>query len=1184
MNHARRLSSSSSPRDALAALALALAACGGPASEGLAPTERRGGARVVFDLEAKPLPEIPLPNDVATRLDAGSPTGRRINVSEQAPTALESKVRERFNRLDGFGTYAPITVRFSRALDLTKLADRHDDADFRDDALFLLNVDPKCKRAGEEIALDLGRGRFPVTLYRHSTRVPDERAPMGYRVDDGSNTLFDFDPRGEYNNLLFEERNEDADGDGLLDAGEDLDGDGRLDVANFDDPRACDALSIGSVAHDRCVADHLLTHYERETNTLIARPLWPLEPGCRHAVVLTKRLVGVDGNPIESPFPFVHHRDQRMALEPALPLLERYGVAAGDIAFAWTFTTASDRAELEAVRAGLYGSGPFARLGAEFPVGSLRFWTQGELEPRSKKPADRVLAGPCVAEVLSRFSAEGIQEWPANRCSLEAEVSAIGALVAGEFQAPNLLVDRDGVATPQYPADEDEIWELDPVTGAATYGTSTVPFWCALPIERDTSCSPGNPEGRPFCKPFPVILYAHGYGGSRFEAAGFMGRTTSMGVAACGVDAYGHGLKRLQQDPLAALGFGRINRTLRATGLDAFLPMLTRGRDRDLDNDGLADSGGDMWSSDLFHTRDMVRQSVLEYSQLVRILRAMDGAARSSDGTVLGDVDGDGKVDLGGPANTVGMWGISLGGVLAGVAAGAEPALDAASPNAGGAGLADIAARSAQAGVPQEVVLPIAGPFIGGCLPTDAHQNPLPVGATGGSDCVENEDGDRVGGRLRLMFLVHAVGRFQRHEFGSIDGVTPGDRVRLENLDNGETRTVTIDPRGRFRVAVAADALSPTERRPLLGLVDEPGPVEFERTPELGDRLRLTVLDAAGSPKATVDRFGQIVSFQGTIYPAGAPLVALQEGLALERNTPTFRRFLGLAQQALGPADPAVWSARYFLEPPDVSYEPGPARPRGHVLVVPTAGDRQVPVNTGIANARTAGLLGSWRREPERFGPEVGWRELFTPDPRFGRSIDDELVARFVVEGDSRLQRFPDNAVNPNVLYDVDDVSDGRARFSCGPTDWSALNGENLCPPEVEGQEILFDVPGPAPGKALRLDRPRGDGSFDGFRVPLIRPAGQHGIYNPQPFRTFDADAYMVSFTLRFLASRGRSVRHESGCDCSAASIPAISVAGMPSFPSFGDRACAPTDLKVCSEACATAWGIVTPPNVACTP
>ena len=69
-------------------------------------------------------------------------------------------------------------------------------------------------------------------------------------------------------------------------------------------------------------------------------------------------------------------------------------------------------------------------------------------------------------------------------------------------------------------------------------------------------------------------------------------------------------------------------------------------------------------------------------------------------------------------------------------------------------------------------------------------------------------------------------------------------------------------------------------------------------------------------------------------------------------------------------------------------------------------------------------------------------------DGRVGDRSDD----RHVVGGDGHLQRYGDNPINPNVLYDIDDVSDGAAQFSCGPSDWSGAYGESLCPPEVEGQ------------------------------------------------------------------------------------------------------------------------------------
>ena len=216
---------------------------------------------------------------------------------------------------------------------------------------------------------------------------------------------------------------------------------------------------------------------------------------------------------------------------------------------------------------------------------------------------------------------------------------------------------------------------------------------------------------------------------------------------------------------------------------------------------------------------------------------------------------------------------------------------------------------------------------------------------------------------------------------------------------------------------------------------------------------------------------------------------------------------------------------------------------------MPTAGAVNVPVNTGITMGRASGLLGSWLRDPAKYKAEHGWREISTPDERYGKSVDQYLIDTWSVEAIWRLQRYADNPINPHVIFDPDNVSDGNALFSCGDSDWSGKNGENRCPKQYRGSqgdcvetsdcgdenqrclnnqcEYVFPVPNPGPGKALRLNRRRDDGTHDAFRLPVLRPAGQHGIYNAQPFRLFDADAYMVNFTMRFLGTKGEAVEHE---------------------------------------------------------
>jgi hypothetical protein len=253
-----------------------------------------------------------------------------------------------------------------------------------------------------------------------------------------------------------------------------------------------------------------------------------------------------------------------------------------------------------------------------------------------------------------------------------------------------------------------------------------------------------------------------------------MGRHTAMGQAACAMDMPGHGLNRWREDPAAAGALAAATGQLLRYDVPEFVAMLTLGRDRDLNNDGLSDGGADQWTADVFHTRDMVRQEALEHMQLVRILRSVDGR-EAIDGAVLGDVDGDGEPDLGGVDNNVSAWGISLGGIVAGVLAGAEPALDAVSPNAAGAGLTDISTRSTQGGVPDAVLGPMVGPFIAGCLPMDAHDRAVTDGE--GADCAVGRgqrDGPYPAGQLRLFHLAHDAAKMQLWEFGALEGVAPG--------------------------------------------------------------------------------------------------------------------------------------------------------------------------------------------------------------------------------------------------------------------------------------------------------------------------------------------------------------------------------------------------------------------------
>ena len=922
---------------------LLLSSClgGGQDEGGLAATAPGTGPTVRFDPLVDPAPEIPFPNDLAAVQDTASQTGLRVNVSADAPTAHERATRRKVNTLSGFGTFAPITVSFDSPLDVENLRARHPDcANFRDDAVFLINLDPKSARFGEATCLDFGQGYFPVLT---------EPKPAEYRHEDPARDMdyhfFANDPRSRSSNLLFETVEEDLDCDGRLDPGEDTDQDGVLDHPNVSEPERFNPACADYSGDPFVEQDELVNFFEFETNTLLLRPVLPLEEKTAYAMVLTRRLTGRDGSPVRSPFPFVHHAVQGPALRPLESVLPRYGLGVEDVSFAWLFTTQDVRGDLAALRQGLYGSGPFSWLASRFPpelaVDLVKI--PGDAENPYLLDASIVVSllqgvlelPPVLRDLLLSL----ITPHPAPM--VEAVVRSfenIDYILYGTFETPLLAPAPDGN------------FELDRSTGAARVDSDTVPFWLSVPRE--------TPSLKP---PFPVAIFGHGYTSCRTEMFLYMGNLARLGTASLSFDMTGHGCPLLSPEELENL-----KPVTSGLGIDHLLAAMSRTRSRDLNADGIPESGGDFWTADTFHTRDMVRQSALEIMRLIGILRSFDGTRTlgqdlNGDGSPepAGDFNADGRVDVGGPQSSFFYWGQSLGGITAGLVAGAEPFLSAVVPVSGGGGLVDVAARSIQQGETEAVLLYINGPLIVGSAPT--------------------------GSPVEVLFDVNDYYFERQLKFCTLPPLGPGDLVEVENLTNGEIRSGQVWQdrvlnawgrpyyRVRFRVSIPADA---------------------------GDRLVLRVMDGATlQEKARVEQFEQDVSFQGRLYEAGGPLASPASGYGLPRNTPDFRRLITLAQLILEPGDPVNYAPVC-----DDPYRGGNSEPaRGtNLLVMNTVGDMNVPVSTGITLARAAGLIG-----------------ISEPDPRYGAPAGKVLISRFVAEGIEDFRRFGNGAQG---LFDVDDL------------------------------------------------------------------------------------------------------------------------------------------------------------------
>jgi hypothetical protein len=834
-----------------------LAACGG-GPEGLRPTPAGDGPRIVIDWDAQPLPEIPFPNDLATRPDPFSPTGLRLNIAVDAPTELERETLGKVNELSGFGIYMPISVRFTDVLDLDDIAARQaPDLEFHDDAVYLIDLSPGSPTYLQPAELDVGHGRFPFDVIQNDRYFPN-------------------DSRANEPSIVFDTVDEDLNGNGRLDWGEDTDYDGWLDLPNVH-PADID------LADEVAVRDNLLTWYERVTDTLILRPTVPLREQTTYAVVLTERLIGADGQPVRSPWAWINHTRQTAALEPLLDLLGDAalgGLELEDVAFAWTFTTGRVTGDLVDLRRGLDGEGPFASLATDFPA---RVSEASAVHERDDLPNRHVLPAELLVDTLLAL---GLYEGPFAQVLAEG-YSHAKALVGGAFVAPDLLYDRDDGGRDA----TDESWSVDAARRTVDAEPRRIAFTCVVPKD--------NPELQR-SQPHDVVLVGHGYGGNRTDVFRVAYAAARWGMATCGLDYPGHGTVIPEED------LEPYREVIRAAGLEALLEHITDHRAVDVDNDGIPESGADQWTSMAFHTRDMVRQAALDSSSFVRALRSCGsgdmGVDTDGDGALEAscDWDGNGVPDLGTTSARYFYVGGSLGGINSTVAAAIEPSVTATAAVVSGGGLLDIGTRSNIGGAVEALSGRLWSPlFLGipdgeGGLDVLQHVNSgfmwmrsVPVG---------HLDGVPVGGRVLLENLDKGSSR---------GGAMPGDgRFRIG---------IAADALGFAEKKVATGM---PDSGPQAGQV-----YELENNEGLGDRLRLRFFDASGAEIAVLDTFAAEQVFEGITLRADSPLVALNEGLGHIRNSPAHRRVVSSLSMVTEPGDPISYAPHLLLEPFEALFE-----------------------------------------------------------------------------------------------------------------------------------------------------------------------------------------------------------------------------------------------------------------------
>lgn len=1190
-----------------ALLGLCTLACGvDEVPDGLKRTPSCDGeecpASVRFDLYHKPLPDIPLPNDAAMWPDPTSRTGLRVNASTVAPTNIEAVAREKFDTLEGWGTYAPITVGFDRrnpedprpAIDLENVIARHqgDDYELDDDAIYVVNLS-----TGIPAVMDVGEGAFQyVVREKHKYwRNDSRRLEQNLMWDTADETIDPATGQRDQKRL--------SGGMPIYKPEWDTDFDGVLDRPNLIDPDACpnqvDVMldPTREVERDQCVTDKLLTFYERETDTLLLRPLVPLQEKTQYAVVITDRMLDADGKPVRSPFDFVYHPAQEEGiarLEDHLSnadLASYYGDIGGKglkhVAFAWTFTTQPVTEDLRVIRDGLYGKGPLAGLAKQFPAEAeaaraagkvtLEALTEGaeepdgwEKDPKCAQVVDHyyIIRFDVVKDTLRELAAQGFGfDGPTLDVLIES-FNAIDHIMVGTFQSPFFISGGPKGKDPN------ASFNMDFATGEGELHTDTVQFMLTVPKETATRK-----------QPFPVAYYGHGYTSSSIESLGFAGWMAAHGVATVGMNATFHGLE---------LGETELNlaRGLFATACEApFGSAMLQNRARDLDGDGSYDSGGDYWTSYLFHTRDVVRQSAVDLLQMFRVFKSFDGKTLSpqdldrngSLDDLAGDFDHNGVPDVGGPDVEFYAWGQSLGGILAPFVAALDPQVVAAAPTAGSGGLLDVGSRTFQGGAFEGIYLRNFGPLIAG-VPAQEFYDQNKQNETA---CTEDQ--------VSLRFVVVDVNDDAEAEFHCIDKsliAQEGGTVLVTNGGNGEVRCARMDKDGRFRIGIPSSLGDRLE----VQVYDQPDVVdsydgETGCNITVGDDHRVALIHSWGKgtvPNTKKDENGNILCphedgctrFQDHYFEAGSTLVAIAEGFGHIRQTPSLRRFMNLASNIIDPGDPVNYAPFFALAP--LTDPDGNPHPTTGVLNVVTIGDMNVPLSSGIALGRAAGAVPFLKPEAAQKYPALA--DYVTPNALYGelggKTPHRILIDKHVMEGINRLERhapaddnscgrnqvaFSDADVvcHPNCtvddtsnclsgqmcdetlsrcveapvspgdcrqyLYDVDVLDEGIANFGEMQLDKSPLRLARIAMPATP--DTIAEVWEPRlSGKPYAADSAAWDANMRvlGQLQAYIEPKGVHGFEPSTPCSAWDPGLYMINLLGRFFASSGSDVYYLS--------------------------------------------------------
>lgn len=132
---------------------------------GIYENPKGDGPEILFLPDEEP-PLMPYPNDIATKEDKSTVTGRRINVGKEGETDLNRALRRNLRELDGFGLNQSVTVSFDSEINLGTV---------NNDSVFIVNIKKGSKRFGEFHQIDFDNDFYPVKLEHPESFFPNDK-------------------------------------------------------------------------------------------------------------------------------------------------------------------------------------------------------------------------------------------------------------------------------------------------------------------------------------------------------------------------------------------------------------------------------------------------------------------------------------------------------------------------------------------------------------------------------------------------------------------------------------------------------------------------------------------------------------------------------------------------------------------------------------------------------------------------------------------------------------------------------------------------------------------------------------------------------------------------------------------------------------------------------------------------